>query len=182
MFAGLAAILFVPAALEVVERVFDVPLQLAVAVVAKIVLITVVGRLAIGMAIRKLMLGVAEAMARPLGLLAMVLLVLGAIVILASAWRPMVSLVGNGTLAAFGGFVMVGLAAGHLLGGPDPNDRAVLAPATSSRHPGVAMMIATTNFPDRALVLPAVLLFLIASAILQLPYMRWATSKVRREP
>jgi bile acid:Na+ symporter, BASS family len=49
----------------------------------------------------------------------------------------------------------------------------VLALATSSRHPGVALAIASTNFPDQKLVLPAVFLFMIAGAILSIPYVKW---------
>lgn len=181
-FAGLVAIVFIPVALEVVERVFNVPLHLAPAVVAKIVLTTVLGPLAIGAAIKALMPGVAAKIARPLGLLATVLLLPVVVLVLAKGWRDMVSLVGHGALVAFGVFVITGLVAGHLLGGPEPEDSAVLALATSTRHPGVAMTIAAANFPDQKLVLPAVLLFLIVSAILELPYIRWVKSKARREP
>jgi bile acid:Na+ symporter, BASS family len=53
----------------------------------------------------------------------------------------------------------------------------VLALATSSRHPGVALAIATANFPDEKLVLPAVLMFLLAGAILSIPYVKWQSSR-----
>ena len=53
-----------------------------------------------------------------------------------------VSLVGNGTVLVIAAVVAAGLAAGHWLGGPDPDDRTALAIASSMRHPGVAMAIA----------------------------------------
>ena len=68
-------------------------------------------------------------------------------------------------------FSLAGLAAGHLLGGPDPDDRVVLALATASRHPGVALAIASANFPGQKLVPVAVLLYLIVSAIVSIPYL-----------
>jgi len=179
--AALVAIVFVPLALEVVERVFGVALQIAPMRVAKIVLITVLAPLVIGLGIKQLAPGLAASVARPLGLTATVMLAVGALAIVVSAWPAMMSLVGNGTLAAFGVFVIVGLAAGHLLGGPDREDRSVLALASSSRHPGVALMIASANFPDQKLVLPAVLLFMIAGAIVQLPYMKWSKPAVASE-
>ena len=59
------------------------------------------------------------------------------------------------------------------LGGPDPDDRAVLALATASRHPGVALAIASANFPGQTLVPAAVLWYLIVSALVSIPYLTW---------
>src|SRR5215471_9944965 len=85
----------------------------------------------------------------------------------------MVSLVGHGTVVAIGAFSLAGLAAGHLLGGPDPDDCAVLALATASRHPGVALAIASANFPGQTLVPAAILLYLVVSALVSIPYLAW---------
>ena len=78
----------------------------------------------------------------------------------------------DGTVVAMGLFIVVGLLAGHLLGGPATDDRTVLAMATASRHPGVALAVAHLNFPDEALP-AAVLLFLLANAVLSIPYVAW---------
>jgi BASS family bile acid:Na+ symporter len=94
-----------------------------------------------------------------------------------TAWLAMVSLVGNGTIVAIVAFSLVGLVVGHLLGGPDSDDCAVLALATASRHPGVALAIASANFPGEKVVPAAVLLYLIVSAIVSIPYLTW-----RRRP
>jgi bile acid:Na+ symporter, BASS family len=106
-------------------------------------------------------------------LAATVLLVVSVIPILFTAWPAIASLIGNGTLAAIAVFILAGLAAGHLLGGPEPDNRSVLALATASRHPAVAMAIASANFPDQKLVPAAVLLYLLISAILSAPYLKW---------
>lgn len=171
--AGLFAIVFVPLGLEVVGRVFAVPVHLSAKRVALIVVVSVLAPLAIGMLLRRAAPAFAERIARPLSIVATVLLIVAVVPILFTAWPAMVSLVGNGTLAAFAAFIVVGLAAGHLLGGPDSADRTVLAFSTATRHPGVALAIAGANFPEQKLVLPAVLLYLIVGAILSIPYSKW---------
>jgi BASS family bile acid:Na+ symporter len=171
--AGLFAVVFVPLALEVIGRVFTVPVHLSPWHVAKIVLITVLAPLAVGMIVSRVTPAFAERIASPLSRAAKVLLVAALVPVLVTAWPAMVSLIGNGTLAAFTAFIVIGLAAGHLLGGPDPADRTVLALSTASRHPGVALTIAVANFPEQKLVLPALLLYLIAGAVLSIPYSRW---------
>ena len=177
--AGLFAIVFVPLALEVVERVFAVPLQLSPGQVAQIILLTVLAPLGLGLLVKSVAPTLAERIAKPLSSVATVLLLAGALPILFTKWPAIVSLIGNGTLAAIVVFILVGLTAGHLLGGPDPADRTVLALSTASRHPGVALAIASANFPQAKLVLPAVLLYLITGAILTIPYLKWRKSKTQ---
>jgi bile acid:Na+ symporter, BASS family len=46
--------------------------------------------------------------------------------------------------------------------------------ATASRHPGVALAIAHASFPGQKLVLAAVLLYLLVSAIVAMPYLAWS--------
>jgi BASS family bile acid:Na+ symporter len=103
-----------------------------------------------------------------------VLLLVAAIVpVLITMWPAMISLIGDGTLLAIVAFIVVGLAVGHFLGGPDSDDRTVLALATATRHPGVALVIATGNFPGEKLVAPALMLYLLVGAIASTPYVMW---------
>jgi BASS family bile acid:Na+ symporter len=67
----------------------------------------------------------------------------------------------------------VGLATGQLLGGPEQNDRTVLAIFTASRHPGVALAIGIANAPGEKRVLATVLLYFIMNLIIAIPYMAW---------
>jgi BASS family bile acid:Na+ symporter len=101
------------------------------------------------------------------------LLAVAIVPVLLKMWPDMMLLLGNGTLIAILAFIGAGLALGHLLGGPDPEDRAVLALATATRHPGVAMVIASGNFPGEKLVAPALLLYLIMATIASIPYLKW---------
>jgi BASS family bile acid:Na+ symporter len=90
-----------------------------------------------------------------------------------SAWPVIVSLIGNGTIVALAAFIVDGLITGHLLGGPGAEEPSVLALATAARHPGVALAIASENFPEQKLAPAAILLYLIVSAVLSIPYMIW---------
>jgi BASS family bile acid:Na+ symporter len=107
------------------------------------------------------------------------LLIISVLPVLFTQGSAEISLIGNGTLLAIAIFVTVGLIAGNSLGGPNASDRTVLALSTASRHPGIAMAIASTNFPDQKLVLPAILLYLIVNAILSWVFLRWFRPKER---
>ena len=77
------------------------------------------------------------------------LLPIAMIVLLISAARQMLSLIGNHTLAAIGIFAVASFIVGHLLSGPDRRDAAVLAFATSCRHPATAMCWRRPTFPTQ---------------------------------
>jgi BASS family bile acid:Na+ symporter len=79
--------------------------------------------------------------------------------------------------------IVIALGGGHLLGGPDLEDRATLAIASSVRHPGIAMMLANANFADKRIT-AAVLLFLLVGMVVGIPYKRWIkrTSAARSAP
>ena len=163
--------------MELLERAFGRALVMRAPAVATVVLTTVLAPLAAGIAVRSLAPGFAERAAAPLGNLAGVMLVAAALPVLVVAWPAFVPLIGSGVVLAIVAFTAVGLAAGHLLGGPDPEDRAVLALCSASRHPGVAMTIAAINFSEQNLVAAAVLLYLIASGIVTTPYLSWVRKK-----
>lgn len=171
--ASMLAIVIVLIAVELLGRAFRRPVHISPGTIAQIVLMAVLLPLAAGLAVRHFAPSFAERIAKPLSIVARVLLVAGALPILFTAWPAIVSLIGNGTLSAIVAFTLAGLGVGHLMGGPEPEDRTVLALSTASRHPGVAMAIASANFPGQKLVLAAVLLYLIVSALVSAPYMAW---------
>jgi BASS family bile acid:Na+ symporter len=49
----------------------------------------------------------------------------------------------------------------------------VLALATGTRHPGIAIAISSINFPNQKAVLAVVLFHLVIGTIVSLPYVRW---------
>jgi BASS family bile acid:Na+ symporter len=56
-------------------------------------------------------------------------------------------------------------------------NRTALAIATSSRHPGIALILAQANFPEEQLMLPAVLMYLLVNAVVAIPYVLWSKRK-----
>jgi BASS family bile acid:Na+ symporter len=79
-------------------------------------------------------------------------------------------LIGNGTLLALAVFVGIGIAVGHLLGGPNREDRVVLGLSTGCRHPGMAIAIAAANFPQETRVVAAALLYLFVNITISIAY------------
>lgn len=128
--------------------------------------------LIIGLVVRQLAPDFAERAWSAVYKLSMLLIVIAFIPILIASWSAMIDLIGNGTLAVMGLVTAACLAGGHLLGGPDPRDRATLAVAASVRHPGMALSIAGATFHDPR-VSAAVLLFMLWGLVVAFPYQRW---------
>jgi len=170
---GILAIVFVPATMEMLERVFHVPLRMTFASVAAMVFITILLPLALGIAVHSLAPVLAERLVNPIAKVAIIALLLSAVVILFSSASGIWELVGNGTLVAIAAFVLAGLVIGHLVGGPKPENRAGLAMATVSRHPGIAIALSVANFPEEKLAIPAVLLYLLVNVLVSIPYQIW---------
>ena len=167
---GILAIVFVPAAMEILERVFHVPLRMTFASVAALVFITIILPLALGIAVHTLAPVAADRLVNPIAKIASIALLLSAVVILFSSAPAIWELTGNGTLVAIAAFVLVGLLIGHFVGGPKPENRTGLALATASRHPGIAIALAVANFPEEKLAISAVLLYLLVNALVSIPY------------
>ena len=171
--AALFSIILVPLTVELFGKAFGRDVHIAPGTVAKIVFISVILPVTVGIAIRYFMPGLAERLAKPISTGAAILLIVSVIPILFKAWPSIVSLVGNGTILAILAFLLIGVITGHLLGGPDADDRTVLALSTASRHPGVAMAVATANFPEQKLVLAAVLLYFLVNLVITALYLTW---------
>jgi bile acid:Na+ symporter, BASS family len=171
--AALLAILFVPVGVAVYGKLFGRPTLMSPLAVMGLVVTTVLAPLAAGMLVRRVASGFAERISKPVSLVAKVLLVASVVPILFVAWPAIVSLIGNGTILAIAVFLVVGLAAGYLIGGPDPEDRVVLSFATAFRHPGVAIAIATANFPGQKPIPAAILLYLLLGAVVSVPIVAW---------
>ena len=179
---SLVSIVLIPLAMELFQVIFQVPLEMTTWSVARVVLMTVLAPLAAGMAVGALFPTFARRAAGSVALLSNVLLIVSAVPVLAVLARPLFSLIGGGALAAMAALGGAGLFLGHAIGGPRFEDRTVLALYTSARHPGVAIAIAHANFPDQRLAMPAILMVLLVSAILAVPYMNWVKHHRPSEP
>jgi BASS family bile acid:Na+ symporter len=178
---ALLSIAWLPLAAHLVGLVFDRSFTVAPAVIAKIVFKIIVLPLLAGSVFRLLMPRRAERLAQPAGLLGRWLLPAVGLLIVYLSRRELLALLGNGTLVVMVGFVAAGLAIGHRLGGPDPDDRTVLALSTACRHPGIALAAAAANYPDDPHVASAILLYLLLNLLVCLPYVQWRRRR-RVEP
>ena len=175
--AALLAIVFIPLAEHVLRILFNVGIDRPPTMVGGVVGVTVLLPPVAGILVRRLAPALAERWASPLNGFATILLALTCIVLLLSSWKTGLPLIGNGHVLVIAVFVAVGLIVGHLLGGPEPENRVVLALSTASRHPGVALAIATGTSPDEKLVIGAILLYLLVNAALSIAYIKWARQR-----
>src|SRR5215471_3260106 len=170
---ALLAVVLVPLSVLLLGTFFRFDARVSSSVVAKIVLLTILLPLAAGLVIRELAPAFAARIEPIVSRVGLLLLILGSLPILFFAGRYIVLLLGNGTLIATVIVALLGLAVGHVLGGPQSGDRTVLGLASSARHPGVAMAIAGSTFPDQKLVPAAILLYLLVNALVCIPYLKW---------
>jgi BASS family bile acid:Na+ symporter len=173
--AALAAILVVPAGVEIIGRLFGRELDVPFAPIARVVGTSVLLPVVIGLVIARRAPEFAARAARPVSKFAGVLLLLSVLPVLWVAWDELAAQMNNFTVLAIVVFVAIGLLVGHLLGGPEPDDRTALALATSTRHPGVAVAALHAIEPANKDIVAVVVLYLLVGAIASLPYAKWRT-------
>ena len=169
------SVVVIPLTMELVERISGVPLQMRARDVAALMLSSVLVPLLLGMGVRYLWSSFAERAAKTIAIGAMAVLIIACLPILFTSVWAIRTFVGDGTLISLAAFALVGMIVGHLLGGPDLKGRVVLAIATSSRHPAMALAIGHANFPNQKLG-PFVVTYLLLSTLLAMPYLNWARS------
>src|SRR5215469_12957535 len=148
--------------------------HIAIVKVLLVVAVTGLEPVAIGLFIHRTWPARASHLATLLHRIGMGLVVLACVPVLVMEWPTIRSLVGDGTLVAAAVLSGIGLFVGHLMAGNDPEKQTVLALATASRHPGVALVAgisASTQAPQ--LIPAAVLLAFVVSVVVSAPYAAW---------
>lgn len=168
------AILVVPLMIWIVYRVFGVETVLDPLAVELVLLVTVAAPLALGMGLARFRPGAAPRLATVADRVGGVVLAVGALAFVVVHGRAILGLIGQGTLVVTVAVVAFGLLVGHMVGGPDPGNRRALASATVSRHPAIALLLASGAVPEHeATVTAMVLLYLVAALLFAIPYERW---------
>ena len=182
---GVVSIVFVPGAVALLGWFSGHPLNVPVETIAWIIGTSVLAPIFAGMLVHAVAPPLAERIADGLSLASTILLLVCLLPVLISIWPAIWALIGNLTLVAIAVFVLFGLAAGHVLGGPSPGNRTVLALSAATRHPAVAFAIIKANLQPGATdmneVLAAVILYLLFGAIVSLPYVKWRRSLLQAE-
>jgi len=106
-----------------------------------------------------------------------VLMVLGALLLFAVR-TSLLQMLSEGWLSVML-FARGSLLIGHLLGGPEPGEQTALALAAVTRHPGLAALLATTNFPQLQII-PALLAVVLGYTIVGIPYFVWRKRSLMR--
>lgn len=172
--SALLSIVLVPLTLEILGRALGQKLYVSPFDVARSVTVSVLLPVTCGIAFRHWLPALAQRIGPSVARVANIILLLLVVPLLVAVLPAALKLVGNGTLLAIIVVVVAALGIGHLLGGPDPEDRTSLALACASRHPGVALAIVHANYANLK-VGAALVLFLLVGAVTTLPYKRWRT-------
>jgi BASS family bile acid:Na+ symporter len=168
--SSLLAIVTVPAWLTLLGSHFGDPTELPSIEIARVIGRVFLLPLVVGMLFRWLVPETSMAMSEKLlkiggGLLTislLVLLITHGKLILEAGWPAIL------TLAAL---TLVAMTVGHLMGGPDPEHRTVLAISCATRHAGLVVLVAASvPGPSTAALVGA---YFVASALVTIPYLRW---------
>lgn len=171
--SAVLAIVTVPLAVAWLGSAFERAAEISPLKVARIVLSSVLLPLAIGIVVRLSVPGVAKRIARPVARLGIVLLVVGIVPLAYAFWPAIRALIHDGTVLIIAAMAAIGLGVGHVLGGPRPDDRTVLALSTASRHPAVALAVEVASGVDSKPALAAILLYVIVAALISVHYVVW---------
>lgn len=170
--AAFATLLVVPVAMAVLGAISQNSYSAPMARIASLVAITVIAPLFAGLIVRHFSPAFADRFAQPISRLSTILLLVAVVPVIFTSWAAFQSLIHQGVIVFLILFALVGFATGHALGGPDAADRVVLALATGTRHPGVAIAIVSLNLPDHRAIQAVILWHLIIAAIVAIPYLR----------
>ncbi len=181
--ATVASIFVVPVMIWIVNGVFGVQTAVDPWSVELMLLVTIGLPLALGMGIGRFRPASTQRLAFLADRAGSVVLLLGGLVLLVARWRDIFDVTGRGTIVVSVLIICFGLLVGHLLGGPDPARRGALASANVSRHPGVALLLGSSAMPEHVpAVTGAVLLYLVASMVVPIPYERWRRKVIAPPP
>lgn len=170
-FAVLAAVI-VPASVFAMGLIYGKSVIIPMGPLLRLAIVSVLLPLGLGMGIGMAFPRQAPLLSSAVSKVSMLLLLAVCIPLLVKAWPQMQALIGDGTVLAIVLIVAAGLAGGHFLGGPEHADRVALAAAASTRHPGIALMIASANGRSKQLI-AVILLFLLLGILAGLPYQLW---------
>ena len=171
----LLALLAVPvimASTAVLQAVFGRDYVATPWAVARLLTLSILAPLAVGMMLAHRSPSTAQKLDGPIERVHRWLLPIAMITLLISAAPDMWKLIGNRTLLVLAIFAVAGLGVGHLLGGPDRRIAAMLAFATSCRHPATALTLVSANFPNTD-AHAAVALYGLVTAVMGWLYTKW---------
>ncbi len=173
---SLLAIVTVPVSVRILSGMMAIDSELGPGAIAGAIVVSFMLPLGAGMLVRTIAPSVAHRLAQPLLASAGGALAATTIVLLVAGWR-LVAEVGLPSLVAFAAFALGSLAIGHLFGGPVAENRTSLALTCTTRHVGLALLVGANARGPAPLALVAG--YLVATALISIPYMRWRGKPAR---
>ncbi|HEY6817491.1 MAG TPA: bile acid:sodium symporter [Croceibacterium sp.] len=173
------AVAWIPLAVPLIGNLFGREVGVPPLPIARIVIGLVLLPLVLGIALRRFAPALALRIEPPIPLAANATLLIAAVLIIFSARHEIAAQVGDGTIVLLAAFVLIGLAVGHLLGGPEPGERMDLALTTACRHPGIALASAQLAFPDALEPKAVLIIYLLVNITIGMIYIRWRRAAVR---
>lgn len=169
--ASLLSLFITPLGMYWTARLASLDVHVAPAAIVRIVLLSIMLPLVLGFVAGRLLGSRAVRVSAVLGNIANVLLLVCVLVLLFAMLPAIGRVIGDGTIIALAAMIVAGLAAGYWAAGTDPANKTALALAAATRHPGIAVAIATTAFPQERLAPAAIVLFALLSALISIPYL-----------
>jgi BASS family bile acid:Na+ symporter len=177
--SAVVSIFVVPVWIWIVQGVFGVHTARDPWSVELILLATIGLPLALGMGITRWKPASAERRAFLVDRVGGIILLSGMVALIGLRLRVIFDVIGGGTVVVILLVIAFGLLLGHLMGGPDLRRRGALASGNVSRHPAVALLLATSALPDhRPAALGTVIIYLLANMLVPIPYERWLKKTV----
>jgi BASS family bile acid:Na+ symporter len=173
--AALLAIVTVPVSLAILGAFYGRAGGVPMEEVAYTIAAAFLAPLLAGMVARRFWPALAERISEPMIGAANIVL-LGVVLLMAATNLSAILGVGASGIAIIVAMTCAALAIGHVLGGPDANDRSALAVACASRFPALVLLIASLNFPH-ARPLPVVAAYLLFSNLAMIHYILWRKSR-----
>lgn len=155
---------------RVMGRGYQVGVGSVVVLVLKLVLAPLLAGIAVGALLPRVTRRIRASAPRVASLITLVALVVLLVLVAPAAWRLVTGPGGLWVVVAAVGFTVLALGVGHLMGGPDGDHATVLALCCASRHPALALTIASTNYP-RESVAAAVIVVQLVSGVLTPMYL-----------
>lgn len=171
------AVAFVPVWVMVLGPHFELDRQVEPLQIATSVAQTILFPLLVGMALRAIWPVLCERWAdRVIAALGSLLMLMGLAMLL--MFGHMLLDVPLRSFAALSGLLLFALVIGHLLGGPDPHERTALAITCSTRHVGLAVLVAASMPGPYAVLL--ITTYLLCSLFVTVPYLMWRRRSAER--
>jgi bile acid:Na+ symporter, BASS family len=172
------SIIYLPIMVTIHAALFHSHVQIGAGQVAGVVLSRALIPLGIGVLAARVFPRIVTPACRYGGFLVDALLLVVVLVALVAEWRPLLSIGGAGWLGCFAAAALAVLI-GHLLGGPEPATRGVLAFFSATRFPALALLLVSAA-PRGREILPAVLAYLIASIVVVAAYGAVLAARAKR--